>query len=254
VTLIDELEAGIAGVEVEITTPNGTQVLLTDGAGSVRVDEAPPGTGSAHVVSAAQLAEVIVARVEGGKRTSPLPTEADLLVLTPKNCENAVQLPDAQPQRIMIVSRTDIVWGSVVDSWGDLPLLSVESDPCRLAAEALTSLLRLCSTGAGPSALIGQRPSGVDIDRVGIAPAPEATVAPDARLSIDIDALHEALFAADFDTVVALVETAAAGPPLPPPPPDFPTPSQEGIDFALELALLAAQGDVDLPLVPEKQV
>ena len=248
VVVLDELDTGIAGVEVELTTPNGTQTLLTDGSGKVRVDEVPPGTGTAHIVSAEQLFGVLKDRVEGDKRRTPLPVADDLLVVTPSRVDTSVSFPDARLQRIMIVSRTDLVWGSVVEHWGDLQLLSPEADPCRLIADPLTSLLKLCSTGAAPSALIGSSPAGAD------AGDNAAPVDRQARLQIDIDALHDALFASNFTSASALIGKAAVEPPQPPPPPDFPTPSQEGVEFATELALLALQGNVDLTVVPEVQV
>jgi hypothetical protein len=260
VVVLDELERAIAGVEVELTTPNGTQRLVTDGAGLVRVDEVPPGTGSAHIVSAQQLFDVLRDRVDLDPRRTPLPEDGDLLVVTPRRVETSVSFPDATTQRIMVVNRTNIVWGSVVEHWGDLMLLSDEGGPSRLAADALTATLKLSSTGDGPSALIGLPPSGVDVGEgeTGSRDITGATITDsidqNARLAIDIDALNEALFGADFSTVGSLLGVAADEPPPAPPPPDFPLPSEEGVDFAAELAVLALQGIADSLAVPEEQV
>lgn len=258
VVVLDELETAIAGVEVELTTPNGTQTLLTDDSGRVRVDDVPPGTGSARIVGSQPLFDVLRDRVELDARRTPLPEGEDLLVLTPQRAGTSVSFPDAKTQRIMLVNRTDVVWGSVVEHWGDLLLLSGETDPCRLSGDELTAMLKLSSTGAGPTALIGLPPSGVivrddaNLDITGEALADR--VDEQARLRIDIDALHEALFAADFDAVGKLIEVAADEPPPAPAPPDFPFPSEEGVDFAAELSLLALQGITDLLEVPEEQV
>jgi len=258
VVVLDELEAPIVGLEVELTTPNGTQSLFTDDSGLVRVDDVPPGTAAAHIVSAEQLFDILRDRVALDTRRTPLPQGENLLVLTPSRVETSVSFPHAQTQYIMIVNRTDVVWGSVAEHWGDLLLLAEETDPCRLSADELTATLQLSSTGAGPTALIGLPAMGVLVrDDANLDITGEAItdrVDQNARLQIDIDALHEALFAGDFDGASALIDRAAEEPPPPPPPPDFPTPSQEGLDFATELALLALQGTVDLLEVPREQV
>jgi hypothetical protein len=257
VIVLDELENAIAGVEVELTTPKGTEILLTDASGRVRVDDAPAGTGTTHIVSGQQLLDVLRDRVSLDTRRTPLP-EGDLLIVTPKRVDTSVSFPDATTQRIMVVNRTDVVWGSVVEHWGDLLLLSEEDGPSRLVTSELTAMLRLSSTGAGPSALLGLPPSGVDLrdeaNRDITGNAITDRLDQNARLTIDIDALHEALFTADFAAVDGLIDPAAEEPPPAPPPPDFPVPSAEGIDFAAELALLALQGTTDLPTVPEAQV
>lgn len=258
VVVLDELESPIAGVPVELTTPAGTAVLVTDGAGLVRVDDVPPGTAAAHIVPGDEIVQALKPLVEQDPRRTPLPDAPDLLVITPRRIDTSVSFPDATTQRIMVVTRTDMVWGSVVDQWGSLMLLSEEDGPARLTSDAATAVLKLSSTGDGPNAVIGLPPSGVDLrddanlDIVGKAITDR--LAPNSRANIDIDALHEALFAGDFAGAVALIGEVADAPPPPPPPPPFPVPSLEGVDFAAELAVLALQGVTDSPQVPEKQV
>jgi hypothetical protein len=246
----DELESGIAGLTIQLDTPAGTSMLTTDASGTVRVDSVPPGTGSARIVSTKEeLSETLAALADRPKRRIPVPDEGTLLALTPAQLDTVVIFPDALTQRIMILSRTDVVWGSVVDRWGDLVLLSDESVPCRLYADDATSVLQLASTGAGASALLGLPQSGVDSDKRSEDDATKPT-----RLAIDIDALHEALFAEDFDTVNAVVDRACTDPPLAAPPRDFPPPIAEAALFVAQMALLALKGDFDSLVVPDKEI
>jgi hypothetical protein len=243
----DELETPIAGVAVELTTPAGVATLVSDGAGMVRVDQAPPGTGSARVVSsAAELKALLAGRVAGPKRRTPLPNDDRLAVVTPARLDAAPSFPDAVTQRVMLVTRTDLVWGSVAPRWGDLMLLSSDDDAARLAGAAFGSTLQLCACGAGERAVLGLPPNGVDAAEV-----PDGTP---LSLAVDGDALHEALMAADLDAARLVLDAAATDPPSPPPPPDFPAPSAEGALFAANLAALALQGVIDAPFVPEEQV
>ena len=246
----DELGTGIAGIDVELTTPAGTQTLRTDGAGLVRVDQVPPGNGTARIVTAgADLAAALAGRVQQPKRRSPLPDDDLLAIATPARAAAVVSFPDAVTQRIMLVSRTDLVWGSVAPRWGDLPLLSDDDDAARLVDAGFGDTLQLCAAGTSARAVLGLTPNGVTDD----VAAGESDPSP-SDIAIDVDALHDALFSSDFDAVRAVLDRASTEPPSPPEPPDFPAPSAEGALFAASLAALALQGVVDAPFVPGEQV
>ncbi len=257
--LLDELEVGIPGVPIDLTTPAGRETLTTDGSGRVRVNDAPPGSATARVITGPELTRVLEENIAIAKRTTPLPVADDLLVLTPSRLDQTILFPDAIPQRVMLVTRTDLVWGSVVGHWGTLTLLSQETDPVRLLADIGSSILQLSSTGASPSALIGTPVTGLDTaggggsSALGFADGLITRPSPPARLSIDIDALHEALFADDFDAASALIDLAQQGPPEPPLP-EFPVLGDETAEFAAQLALLAFSGETDVPTIPDKQV
>jgi hypothetical protein len=248
--LQDELESGIAGITIEMQTPGGTATMTTDDSGLVRVSDVPPGTATARITSGAQeLADALGPLVQQPKRRTSIPEDDRLLLITPAKFTTAVTFPDAQTQRVMLVTRTDLVWGSVADQWGDLVLLSEDTDPCRLVPADPACVLQLASTGAGAIATLGFPASGVDVgpELVNEQRAPQ-------RLSIDIDALNEALFTEDFDSVTSVLDTAAADPPDPSSPPDFPPPIEEAAAFAAELALLALRGDFDSPISPDNEI
>ncbi len=157
VALLDELEAGIAGVTLELNTPGGRRQLKTDGSGKVRIDNEPPGQGTARIASATQLAQALQDRLSRPVRNKPLPEPAnDLVIVTPAKAAGTVSFPDARPQRIMIVARTNVVSATTSQAWGDLAPAD-DGGPWDFAQD-LCSLLKLCSTGEGTGTVIGQRP------------------------------------------------------------------------------------------------
>jgi hypothetical protein len=140
-------------VAVTLTTPAGTQQLNTNGGGTVRVVNAPPGTGSA-IVDNDSLVLALQDRAERPRRTSKPPAEtADFKIVTPSRASATFSFPHDKPHTVMVISRTDIVVAGANARWGTLSV-SAESDaPCRFMPGELDQL-QLCSRGKGEQGLI----------------------------------------------------------------------------------------------------
>ncbi|WP_437320872.1 hypothetical protein [Sorangium sp. So ce385] len=107
--LLDELETPIADVSMRVSTPAGEVVRRTDASGRVRVDGVPAGWGSAAIASADELARALAGRERGPRRTAPLPEGETWHVRVPSRIGDAVSLPDAESQKLLLVTRTDLV-------------------------------------------------------------------------------------------------------------------------------------------------
>ena len=120
--LFDERDCPIAGVEVKVQTPLGTIFEVTDGDGCVRVDDAPAGFGHASVV-AASLREALSGDEQRARRTAPLPEEPPWHVRTMRQLSQSVMLPDAERQKLMVITRTLVTHDAERHKWEDLHLL-----------------------------------------------------------------------------------------------------------------------------------
>jgi len=139
VVLLDELETPLAGVELRLTTPAGPTKRTTDANGRVRVDGVPPGFGHAELVSLEQLAEVMAGRERGARRQVALPEGEPWHVRTATQVAAPVLLPDAEPQKLLLVTRTDLVHSAHVDPWVG-GLTEVAAGPWAFVQDALTRL------------------------------------------------------------------------------------------------------------------
>ncbi len=166
VRLVDELDAPIADVKVLLGTPAGSFDRTTDGTGRARVDGVPPGFGHASV-DAAQLALRLAGRHLGPRRTHPLVAQQDQHVRTMRTASDLVVLPDALPQTLMVVTRTDVHHARNATPWGALALAEASLGSCDLqqCGQAIQTRLRL---HADASALMAQV----------VAPAPAKPVLP----------------------------------------------------------------------------
>ena len=180
--LLDELDTGIADVDVEMTTPKGTRWGKTDGAGSIRVDEAPPGQGSA-TVDMESLSLALQYRANGLRRKTRLPQPADdFVVVTPSRMARTYRFPHCRTQRVMVVTRTDIVVAGADPRWTDLALDDASQEPCRFTSDAFDEV-NLCSRGnSEPSRIRGADPQCPEPDPD--APAAAARAADGGRYTV----------------------------------------------------------------------
>lgn len=180
--VLDELEAPLGGVEIVMRTPLGTEQVLTDASGRARVVSAPPGFGDARVSRAAQLAEVMAGRERGPRRVTPLPEDESLHIATPSQLGAAIVLPDGEPQRLMIITRTDVLHTANPNPWSALTLIEADAGPW-LLEQAEETALRLHSNALGRTVrLLGPAPEAMAIVSPVIAPPPVAEdlwIAPD---------------------------------------------------------------------------
>ncbi|EYF00475.1 hypothetical protein [Chondromyces apiculatus] len=201
--VVDELEAPIAGLRVTMSTPAGTVTKPTDGAGRVRVDGAPPGMGRASVTRVADLASLFAGRERKPRRTARLPEGPSWHVRTARDAGESVTLPDGEPQRLMIVTRTDLRHFVNRRPWTEL---SVAAEGPWLLDGGAQPELALCADATGAEAVV----------LCGAAPA-EGEALPEGTpewLRTGIDALHAALFQGDFGPVWALLESIPLDPPI----------------------------------------
>ncbi len=149
--VLDELETPIAGLRMTLSTPAGTVTRRTDANGKVRIDNVPGGFGSARVTALAEFAALLAGREHRSRRVAPLPQGESVHVRTPLGLSDAIVLPDGEPQKLLIVSRTQLRHSANAHP---LPELSLdEGAPCALdAGEQL--LLELCSNAQGQNAVM----------------------------------------------------------------------------------------------------
>lgn len=215
IMVVDEMEKPIVGADVRMITPAGGSVQQTDAGGRVRVDQAPPGLGSAQIVSARQLAECMRGHEHTARREDPLPRDEPWTIQIPSRLARTVTLPDGLPQKLMIVSRVDVYTSKNPNRWSDAQLADAAKGPWTLKSTKHELWLELHSDGlrrtailTGPT-LVPETPGGVSLP-------------PEEWLRLDVDALHEALFDGDFATAARMLvplEGDPPGPPDPPPPP-----------------------------------
>ncbi|WP_437580745.1 LysM peptidoglycan-binding domain-containing protein [Sorangium sp. So ce887] len=153
VVLLDELETPIAGVSLRVSTPAGEVVRRTDGSGRVRVDGVPAGWGSAAIASAGELARALAGRERGPRRTTPLPERDAWHVRVPSRCGDAVSLPDAEPQTLLLVTRTDLVHIAQASPWRALSLVD-RAGPWQLTLAGERAMLALHSGAIGAQAVV----------------------------------------------------------------------------------------------------
>jgi nucleoid-associated protein YgaU len=163
ITVLDELEAPIAGVLMRVSTPAGTVTRPTDTSGRVRVGGVPAGFGSAQIAGAGELASALAGREQRPRRTAPLPQGDAWHVRIASRIGEAVTLPDAEPQRLMIVTRTDLAHFAQTSPWRELSLAG-EAVPCQLTLAQASTTLALHAVATGAQAVV-------------MGPAPELTPA-----------------------------------------------------------------------------
>ncbi len=263
--LIDELDTGIPGVLVEMTTPRGTAWRTTGPSGAIRVDEAPPGLGVA-CVSPESLALALQGRVRGPRRTSRPPNpSADFVHTTPGRLPAAFRFPDARPHRVMVISRTDVVVAGSDPRWRALTLDPASRLVCSLAAETRDALA-LCSRGLGEAGRVHAEPPAApdpvsprafpeDLDPLldlpfDLIPQPGAWPAPPAEAAgpwFDggLDDIHHALIDGQGDRLFDLLARPLARAPEAAAAPVADPPIDAQAEAARQAAAVAAELGVD---------
>ncbi|WP_437800501.1 LysM peptidoglycan-binding domain-containing protein [Sorangium sp. So ce693] len=120
ITLLDELDAPIAGVRFSMRTPAGTFTRTTDAGGVARVDDLPPGIGNASVVGLAELQESLKERERKPRRTAPPPDGDAWHIRTLARALDPITVPSGERQYLMLVTRTDVF--ALVAGWERLSL------------------------------------------------------------------------------------------------------------------------------------
>jgi hypothetical protein len=160
--LLDELDEGLPDVQVQMTTPKGVQWAVTSASGSIRVEAAPPGRGSA-AIDMDSLTLALESRAGRPRRTTKPPEPADdFKVVTPSRIRGRFSFPDAQPHRVMVVSRTDLHVAGADPKWAELTLHDDSRLPTRYSVGSLHEV-SLCSRGKDESGVItGDHPACPD--------------------------------------------------------------------------------------------
>ncbi|WP_437900415.1 LysM peptidoglycan-binding domain-containing protein [Sorangium sp. So ce124] len=166
IVLLDELETPIADVSMRVSTPAGEVVRRTDESGRVRVDGVPAGWGSAAIASADELVMALAGREQGLRRTAPLPEGDTWHVRVTSRIGDAVSLPDAEPQKLLLVTRTDLVHIAQASPWAALSLVD-PAGPWQLTVAEERAMLALHSAATGAQAVVQ-----------GIAPEPSPAPPP----------------------------------------------------------------------------
>jgi len=258
--VVDEHGVALGDLAITMTTPLGTVTKRTGGDGRVRVDDAPGGTGSARVASTAALRALLRGRETSARRLSPLPDGPDWTFRTLARAGDGVTLPSGKPQRLMLVTRTDVYSAGDLPAWGDLT--SAQEGPWELvAARDVRLKVHADGVGAKPS-VVGEARDPTDFAPPDVTPnAREGArwIAPDvyvvqpgdtlsliARKYLGDAARYPAIIAENpeilgdrspdmiyvgehFRMPAAAIPPwlrAMSLPPAPPPPPDDPTPPQ----------------------------
>jgi hypothetical protein len=247
--VLDEFEAPISGLDVVVTTPDGTTTETTDASGRVRVAPAPPQLASAYVKNPGDVARLLVGREKGPRRTTLLPDGKPWHVRTPVDLAQTILLPEKEPQKLMIVTRLDLAHHAARSPYdrhapaGSAALTVKGDDPVVLGMQ---------SDGGNAEAIVMARVTRPG-DATGTEPArglpqqqAESTGASTEWLRANVDSLHDAVFRGAFDAAFQVLATIPLDPPA-----DVPTPvetSSEQASFDMALAALEAQGIHDAPV------
>ncbi|GEM_PF-3926676 len=105
--ILDEHDAPLAGIAVDMNTPAGAETVLTDDEGVARM-EGPTGRGSAVVADVEQLREQLAQAHHGPSRESPVEPAPDLHLRTLATLQGPVALSAGSRQRLLLVTRFDL--------------------------------------------------------------------------------------------------------------------------------------------------
>lgn len=218
------------GHELETTEEDRTQVTH---ANPVELDRADP---------------TVV--IEGTRRdrtgedgTKPLPEGEPWHLRTPTDLGQSILLPEAKPQKLMIITRTDLSHHTAISPWtghalaSDAPASLEKGDPVRLQLRSDATSTQAVVVGHTVNARPGPRSAE------GAPPPPEGP-APPEWLRANVDALHDRLFKGSFAEVFRILESIPLDPP---PPPDVASapPVTEEKAFREALAELGRAGVTD---------
>jgi type VI secretion system secreted protein VgrG len=247
--VVDEGEAPIVGLEIQVTTPAGVTSETTDEDGRIVVDQAPPGEATAWIEKPREAAARLQGRHLLARRTTPVPRGEPWIVRTPTDLADAILLHDGKPRKLMIVTRTDLAHLASGSAWTSHALADAGSCVLKKAAPVL---VQMNSDGSATQAVVvghGEKPAPTATAPQD-APAPEEQPHAPEWLRAIIDSLHDALYKGSFEVVWSILEKIPLDPPRPPIT-AAPSPVAEEAAFQAALARLASQGIVDSPFVED---
>lgn len=244
--VFDEWEEPIAGLEFAVTTPAGTRTETTDREGRIRV-EGPPEKASAFVRKPEDLGGLVSGKEKKARRTAPLPKGDPWHVRTPTDVSRTVILPHGEPQKMMIVTRTDLTHHAFGSLWTGYAL--AEAGPCEMkSAEPLRVQMLSDATGA-QAVVVGQRvtaPGGPTSTEKSTGEEAGGAERPSEWLRTVVDSLHDGLVTASFDAVFSILASIPHDPPEPPRP-TLPEPTAEEAAYRVAIEGLAREGVTDPP-------
>lgn len=182
--LVDELGEGLAGVQLEFTTPAGLQRVMTGPDGAVRVIGVPKGEASTRI-DRDSLSAALGERAARPRRKASLPAEtARFKVVTPHRATQEFRFPHHQRYGVMVISRTDIIVTGSDGRWRDLEVTDESRSACRFTPGELDRL-HLCSRGDGEAARIVSNVASADDPDSG-EPSSSAAAAAAARAAATV--------------------------------------------------------------------
>ena len=225
-TVVDENDRALAGLELDIRTPGTSGRIKTDARGRVRLDREPPGVGRATVASLLQFSTIMSGQETHPRRVTPLPAGEDWHVRTPRGLTASVALPDARPQRLMLVTRADLDHLAVEHLRGRYRFACAHAGPWvltthphpRLAvhSEGLGKRVRLIVVPTGNAAGPASEAQPSDLQTL-VATTPPTTHEAEVWLDLAVDELVDALHRRDHAAVSALLATVPHAQPFFPP-------------------------------------
>jgi hypothetical protein len=252
--VVDEAEKPLAGLDIAVTTPAGTTTETTDQDGRIQV-QGPPENASAYVKSPDQIAGILAGKEKQKRRTQPLPEGDPWHVRTPTDLSDTIILPKGKPQKLMIVTRTDLAHHAYASSWSGHKL--TEGGPYVMERRDPVQI-QMASDATAAQAVVVARPAtqaggatGTERSTEALPGAPRETPETEPEwLRTVVDSLHDALFKKRFDVVFAILSSIPLDPPRPPLP-VLPPPEAEKAAYDAALAQLAGQGIVPVPYVED---
>jgi hypothetical protein len=191
VMLVDEYETPIMGVPLTLAAEGYQQTGVTDSTGCVRFNGAPKSGLTLLTSDLATLSTALAPLLAKVPRGEAYPTDAGWTVTTPAQLAQPVALQETKVQRVMVVARTDVMF-DVPPGWQGLA--PTDAGPWQLTQNGERATLALVSQGLGRSVTL-ECPGAVGADPG--SPAAEPTT----FATLDVDALHGALFTKNNDRV-----------------------------------------------------
>jgi type VI secretion system secreted protein VgrG len=204
VRVLDERDAPIAGLDVLITTPRGSQTVTTDGDGWARVRDVE-GRGSARVASAVQFAELSQGWEARPRRDAPLPVGEAWSFQTPISFGVEIPVTSGKSAFLMVLTRTDIRFYRAYNPWLDPHLTG--GGPFQFSADRDGIKLSLHSDGRGQTAVVACHQPRV-VTATGEAPTEEVE-----WFRADVDALNEQNHGGDAEGLATFLAFLAREPP-----------------------------------------
>ncbi|WP_437277702.1 LysM peptidoglycan-binding domain-containing protein [Sorangium sp. So ce375] len=175
IIVLDERDVPIVGVKIVVSTPLSTATHITDGSGRVRVSDAAPGFGSARIEDKIDLAKAMQGHENRPRRSRPLPEGEGWHIRLPTRLHEPIILPDGEPQRLMIVTRTDIVYAFQSADWENL-YVAKDAVPAHLRQDKQTHHLALHANALDAVAIVYEKVAETKpITPSRVAPPPSAT-------------------------------------------------------------------------------